>query len=79
MSAPDDADCRALWLSVIRLAIEDRDRGWFDLANGDFRAVCWLAGVDPEYALRAAEAQLDEPNRRRNPIISQRGQGRAVA
>jgi hypothetical protein len=68
---------KRLWGAVLLRAIEDaagrgpgltqldidQARRWIDVRNADFRMVCWLSGVEPEFAVRAL-AKADEPARR---------------
>jgi hypothetical protein len=49
---------RGLWAFVLGQALQDASgpdreaRGWPCLSNRDFREVCHMAGLDPEYVLR---------------------------
>lgn len=58
-AAWDAARARGLWSAVLLTAIDDARghgsaldqvyaRRWLGRGSGDFRRVCWLAGVDPE-------------------------------
>ncbi len=59
----DDAECRALFLAVIRQAIQEHDSDWilatYGDARKDFEFVCNLAGVEPDAVRRTFRAQGD--------------------